>query len=224
MSQIKWKESKVEGRVGVSVPYRQLFNDELRAMVPSAKFEKDRLADGIWYFDEEALHLVRLLLDKYYLNTKWYRVEWQLNRSETLEIDGCNLLYVNRDYWKWRDSGFEMKIVACDLQSGGSRRRPDVSGCVVLEIALRDDAVIEPEPVSMEAIAPAPPPNPLATIPTEMLVNELGSRGLGYLSSEQVRTTLKSAIGAIEIAGNVEAGRDLLEHLLGVFDETWGAA
>lgn len=221
MATINWKKSKIEGRIGVSVPYRQLFNDELKAVASSAKFDR---AGEAWFFDEEVLHLVRPLLEKYYTNTKWYRVEWDISSAAALEIDGCNLLYISRDYWKRRSgSGFDMKIVECGLSSGGSRANPRIGGKLVLEIALREGAVISPEPTSIEAIdAPAPPANPLETVPTELIIRELNSRDEVLFDKAQVKAALTTALGSIDIADSPEAAKESLRAFIRKFNEEMG--
>lgn len=190
---IKWIKSSVEGRVGIVVPYRQLFNDELKAAVSSATFSR---GSDAWMFDEEATHLVRPLLEKYFQSGVWYRVELDLKNAEEFTIDGCNLLYVNREYWKWRSgSGFEMKVLECTLSAGGSRRSPHVNGRLVLEIVMREGAVISPAPTSIEKIdRPTTPPNPLETVPTTAIQRELEARGVQIFDKAKI------------VAGLVEAG------------------
>lgn len=195
MNSIAWRDSKIDGRVGVSVPYRQTFNDELKALVSSAKFERGR-EGGVWFFDEESLPAVQCLLDKYYVKTKWFRVEWDIRHSEGIEIDGCNLFYIQRDYWKWRaGSGFDMKIIECKLVAGGSRSNPRVNGHVVVEIALREGAELRPEPTSLTSIdKQESPPNPLETIPTNTIRRELDGRGEIVFDKEQIKNGLSEAV------------------------------
>ena len=178
MSEIKWVKSKVDGRVGVIVPYNQKFNDELKAMVPGVRFREDQRTDA-WFFDEEAKPDVLPILERFYVNQKWQRVEWSLNRDD-VTVDGAQMFYCNRDYWKWR-SGFpyKFKIVEEELSSGGSRANPGMYGRVVIDILCREGAELKPEPVSVES-APGDEdemPNPLGIFSDDMLVAELQRRG-----------------------------------------------
>lgn len=177
MSEIKWIKSKVDGRIGVIVPYNQKFNDELKAMVPGARFREDHVTDG-WFFDEEAKPDVLPILERFYVNQKWQRVEWSLNRDD-VTVDGAQMFYCNRDYWKWR-SGFpyKFKIVEEELSSGGSRANPGMYGRVVLDILCREGAEFKPEPVS---VTDAPggesdAPNPLGIFSDDMLAAEMARR------------------------------------------------
>jgi hypothetical protein len=185
VSEIKWIKSKIEGRAGVVVPYNQKFNDELKALVPSARFREDRQTDA-WFFDEEAKPDVLPILERFYVNQKWQRIEWSLNRDD-VTVDGAQLFYVNRDYWKWANRfPYKFKIVEEELSSGGSRANPGMYGRVVVDILCREGAEFRPEPVSVEdapgdeADAPgdeADAPNPLTIFPDDMLVAELQRRG-----------------------------------------------
>lgn len=175
---IKWVKGPVDGRIGVVVPYNQKFNDELKAMVPSARFREDGRTDG-WFFDEEASDDVLLILEKFYVNQAWQRVEWGLNR-DNVTVDGANLFTVNRDWWKFRSNfPYKFKVVEDDLSSGGSRSNPGMYGRVVIDILCRPGAEFRPEPVSVTAIPDEQPndTNPLAIYPDDLLVAELARRG-----------------------------------------------
>ena len=178
MSEIKWIKSKVDGRVGVIVPYNQKFNDELKALVPGARFREDWRTDA-WFFDQEAKRDVLPILERFYVDLKWQRVEWNLNRDD-VTVDGANLFSVNRDWWKWRSSfPYRFKIVEEELSSGGSRNNPGMCGRVTIDILCRDGAEFRPEPVSV-ADAPgdeADAPHPLGIFSDDMLVAELARRG-----------------------------------------------
>lgn len=175
---IKWVKGPVDGRIGVIVPYNQKFNDELKAMVPSARFREDHRTDG-WFFDEEARDDVLPILKKFYASHEWVRVEWNLNRDH-ITVDGANLFTVNRDWWKFR-SNFpcRFKVVEEDLSSGGSRSNPGMYGRVVIDILCRPGTEFLPDPVSVTAVPDAQPSdtNPLEIYPDDLLVAELARRG-----------------------------------------------
>lgn len=177
MYEVKWIKGSVDGRIGVIVPYNQKFNDELKAMVPSARFREDRSTDA-WFFDEEAKEDVLHILEKFYVNAVWQRVEWNLNRDD-VTVDGANLFTCNRDWWKFRNNfPYKIKIVEEELSSGGSRANPGMFGRVVIDILCREGAEFRPEPVSVEP-SPEPDearPNPLAIYPDDLLAAELARR------------------------------------------------
>ena len=178
MSEIKWIKSNVDGRVGVIVPYNQKFNDELKALVPGARFREDWRTDG-WFFDEEAKLDVLPILERFYVNLKWQRVEWNLNRDD-VTVDGANLFSVNRDWWKWRSNfHYKFKIVEEGLSSGGSRNNPGMYGRVTIDILCREGAEFRPEPVNVEDTpdpGEAETPNPLAIFSDDMLAAEMAQR------------------------------------------------
>lgn len=178
MSEIKWIKGKVDGRVGVIVPYNQKFNDELKAMIPGARFREDWRTDA-WFFDEEARRDVLPILERFYVDLKWQRVEWNLNRDD-VTVDGANLFSVNRDWWKWRSNfPYKFKIIEEELSSGGSRSNPGMYGRVVIDILCREGAEFRPEPVSVTDAHgdEADSPNPLGIFSDDMLVAELTRRG-----------------------------------------------
>jgi hypothetical protein len=175
---IKWVKGPVDGRVGVIVPYNQKFNDALKAAVPSARFKEDRRTDG-WFFDEEAKDVVLPLLERFYVNQEWQRVEWSLSRDE-ITVDGASLFTVNRDWWKYRSNfPYKFRIVEEQLSTGGSRANPGMFGNLVIDILCRSGAELSPEPAS---VTPSPEqagdkPNPLAIFPDDALTAELARRG-----------------------------------------------
>ncbi len=197
MSNIKWVKGPVDGRVGVIVPYNQKFNDALKASVPSARFKEDHRTDA-WFFDEEATGDVMPILDAFYANHQWQRVEWNLNRDEAT-VDGANMFVVQRDWWKFRgDFPYKTRVVEEALSSGGSRSNPGMYGRVVIDIFCRPGAEFRPEPVS---VTPTPDqeekPNPLAIFPDDMLVAELAGRGhdlsVGGVEAVSVLATILKA-------------------------------
>lgn len=174
---VTWKKSKVDGRIGISVPYNAVFNEQFKAAVPSATFLR---ATDVWEFDEESKEDVIPLLEKFYLNTVRYRVAWNnIVRADNLTIDGASLAWVNRDYYKFRHD-LSFRVIENELSTGGSRANPCLFGKLVIEVSLREGAVIEPAPDEIEALPvgdTAVRPNPLAAYPTSDLVAELERRG-----------------------------------------------
>lgn len=202
MDKITWKKSKVEGRTGVSVPYNAVFNEQLQAAVPSAKFERQPSA---WFIDEEAKEEVIPLLEKFYLNTSRYRVTWDIKQAGNILIDGARLMWVNRDHYKFsHDHGLAFKVVENTLDTSGSRANPYIYGRLVLEISLREGAVIEPAPTEMVAMVEdetAVRPNQLAAFPTSDLVAELERRG--QASETAAQEAIKAILTAVEKSSRV---------------------
>jgi hypothetical protein len=210
--EIKWIKSKIEGRVGLSVPYNEAFNNVLKAAVPSAKFDYQK---GAWFFDEEAKEEVVPFLEQYYINTTLHRVVWDTRSEDNITVDGARLLFVNRDYWKFSRGGPSFKIVEEGLSSGGSRNHPHISGRLVIDIQLREGAVLDPEPESIEEIEDTAEKNPLEAFPTSMLVAELERRGMGEgpaveLVRELLAAVEKQSHAAFEAV--VEKARGMADH------------
>lgn len=196
MSKVTWKKSKVDGRIGISVPYNAVFNEQFKAAVPSATFLR---ATDVWEFDEESKEDVIPLLEKFYLNTVRYRVAWNnIVRADNLTIDGASLAWVNRDYYKFRyDLSF--RVIENELSTGGSRANPCLFGKLVIEISLREGAVIKPAPDEIEVVVEddtAVRPNPLAAYPTSDLVAELERRG--QASEMAALEAIKEILVAVE--------------------------
>lgn len=171
---MKWLESSIESRIGISVHFNEVFNTALKAAVPSAKFNREKSA---WFFDEEAKEDVVPLLEKFYINTKPHRITWQLDRDYGVTIDGARVLFVSRDYWNFTRGSFPFKALESNLSTGGSRNNPRVSGRLVIEVQLREGAILDPEPESIELIEEKEAKNLLEAFPTSMLVDELKRRG-----------------------------------------------
>lgn len=213
MSTITWKKSKVDGRVGVAVPYNAVFNEQLKAAVPSATFIR---STDVWEFDEESKEDVIPLLEKFYLKTVRYRVAWNnIVRADNLTIDGASLAWVNRDYYKFRHD-LSFRVIENELSTGGSRANPCLFGKLIIETSLREGAVIEPEPDEMEMVDDtAVRPNPLAAFPTSDLVAELERRGQG--SEVPAIEALKAVLTAVEKADRYEFEK-AIEKAKGVID------
>jgi hypothetical protein len=173
MYEVEWIKGPVDGRVGIVTPYNEQFKEELKAVTSSAKF---RRADGAWCFDEELRPEVMPLVDKFFTRTSWQRVTIHLDRDDNFSIDGANLLYVNRDNWSFRRGDVNFRVVEQNLQSGGSRANPHVSGTLVLDVEMREGAIIKPEPKSVEPVGEQEKPNPLANYAVDDLAAELARR------------------------------------------------
>lgn len=172
---IKFVESRAEGRMGIATPYNAQFVAELKEICPGAKYEN--VKEPTWYFDEEAKEDVIALADKFFASARKMRVTWELSRDAAVTVDGVDLVTVNRDYAKVRGSDFRAKVIESVLKAGGSRNNPHVSGRLVLELAIRPDALFSPEPESIEELPEQEPYNPLAAVPTADLVAEIARRG-----------------------------------------------
>jgi hypothetical protein len=194
MYEIKYVKGEVPGRLGVVVPYSEPFHSELKT-ITAARFDAPRKA---WCFDEEDKEEVIALLERFFVNTAWQRVTIEDIRAANITVDGASLLYVNRDRWSFRrDSGIKYKVVESSLGSGGSRANPIVHGRIVVDIDLRDGAIIRPEPTAVEPIAEQEPANPLAAYPPEMLKAELTRRGIKRHSTREVLEAMERALGEV---------------------------
>lgn len=177
MYKIEYVKSREEGRVGVHTPYNEEFVRELKLLVPSAKFSKATKA--VWFFDEEAKADVVALVAKYFVNVRKVAVAWELSRCTDVTIDGARVLSIYQDNWSLARSGdVEARVINNSLSCVGSRRYPSVSGELVLEVLMREGAVISPEPISVEpSPEPQPSPNPLAAVPVGDMLIEMQRRG-----------------------------------------------
>lgn len=185
---IKWiKHPSIDGRIGVISPYNQLFVEELKRSVMSCKW-KDGSGIEAWFFDEEFKEDALPVLEKFYGNPQWHRVEFALDRDDNVTVDGVDMFSVFRDYWNWRRSfPFKRKVVEEKVSSGGSRRYPHLSGHLIIEIECRPDAVFDPEPVSVTPVGERPKNNRLAVYPTGDLLAELARRGHVLLAEASER-------------------------------------
>lgn len=169
MHKISYHPAPIEGRVCIDAPYNGAFKELLKELVPSARW------DGrMWEYDEEAQPLVTELVNEFYVNVVWKRVIFEL-RGDTPTIDGVSLAYIQRDYFRWKGD-VPMKVVESDVESGGSRRHPTLSGRVVMDVLIRDGADIAPEPVSVEDAPETHRPDPLAAVPVAKMLKALHGR------------------------------------------------
>jgi len=177
MNRIMWKNHpQVDGRIGFRSPYNQVFVDALKAAVPSAVFTR---GDEIWWIDEEARADALPLLKAFFVDLRWYRVVWQFSRDNP-SVDGTWLMYIERDRWNWRrNNPFKKRVVAAELKSGGSRNYPGISGSLTIDILMRQDVILDPEPESVTELneADLERPNPLSIYSPDDLIAELERRG-----------------------------------------------
>lgn len=165
-----------DGKLLISSPYNGEFVAELKKSVPSAQWTGKR-----WAINISGKAQAENLLSKYYPSSEQLqtvKIEWDLDRDNP-QIDGTSLASVSRDVWNWRkDCPIDFKVIEQEVKSGGSRNHPGLFGKLVIEVAIRPDAVISPQPVSIDTVKPGEAPNPLAVFSTEDLLAELARRGL----------------------------------------------
>lgn len=163
------------GNLGIQTPYNGSFVNDLKASVPSARWSAP-----YWIIKPSGREQAEKLLGKYFPTEETLqkvRIEWELDRDNPT-IDGTSLASVSRDYWKWRtDCPIDFKIIEQELESGGSRKSPGLYGKLVIETAIRPDALIEPS-AEIQVIEDGETPNPLAEFSTEELLAELKRRGV----------------------------------------------
>lgn len=168
-------ETMKSGNLGIKTPFNAAFKDELKALVPSAKWQSP-----YWIIKPSGEDQAKELLAKYYppeTHLQKVRIEWDLDR-ESPEIDGVRLANISRDWWNWRkDCPIDFKIIEQDLHSGGSAKYPGLYGKLTVEVTIRPNADISPlaEVVVIEA---GEETNPLAHFSTEDLLAELKARGI----------------------------------------------
>lgn len=162
------------GNLGIETSFNGAFKDELKALIPSAKWQSP-----YWVIKPNGEDQAKELLAKYYpLETELQKVrlEWNLDR-ESPKIDGIRLANISRDWWGWRkDCPIDFKIIEQNLDSGGSAKYPGLYGKLIIEVTTRPDAKISPR-AKIKMIEKGKKPNPLADFPTEDLLTELQSRG-----------------------------------------------
>jgi hypothetical protein len=127
-------------------------------------------------FDGELKPEVMLLVERFYVDLRPRRITWQLEDADEVSIDGATVIWIERDSYRL-DRSLGYQVVERRLETGGSRRYPHISGRLVIDVALRDEAVIEPEPERVEEIDAVRTPDPAAHLDDETLVAELERRG-----------------------------------------------
>jgi hypothetical protein len=163
------------GNLGIKTPFNGEFKDELKALIPSAKWQSP-----YWIINPSGEEQAKELLAKYYPpkdQLQKVRIEWDLNRDDP-QIDGTRLASISRDWWNWRkDCPIDFKVIEQDLSSGGSRKNPGLYGHLVIEADIRPDASFYPA-AEVTVVASGEAPNPLAAFSTEELLAELKARGI----------------------------------------------
>jgi hypothetical protein len=171
LAQIKEMKS---GNLGIKTPFNGAFKDELKRLVPSAKWQSP-----YWIIAPSGLEQAKDLLAKYYPaqeTLEKVRIEWSDLNRESPEIDGVNLATVSRDWWNWRkDCPVDFKVIEQSLDSGGSRKNPGLYGKLVIETAIRPGANVSPH-AEITVIEEGAKPNPLAEFSTEDLLAEIARR------------------------------------------------
>ncbi len=161
------------GNIGIETPFNEAFKNELKGLVPSAKWQAP-----LWIINPDGLDQAKELLAKYYppneaLQT--VRIEWDLDR-ESPKIDGVDLANVNRDWWSWSRSCYiYFKVIEQSLETGGSRNNPNLYGPLIIEAKIRPDAEIYPS-AKVIVLEDAKAPNPLASFSNDELLAELARR------------------------------------------------
>jgi hypothetical protein len=172
-------ETMKSGNLGIKTPFNGEFKDELRALIPSAKWQSP-----YWVINPSSEDQAKELLAKYYPQEnelQKVRIEWDLNRDSP-EIDGIRLASISRDWWNWRNNcPIDFKIVEQDLDSGGSRKNPGLFGKLIIEATIRPGADIYPS-AEVSVIEEGEKPNPLAEFSTEDLLVELKARGVDLIT------------------------------------------
>lgn len=134
------------GRIGCGTPYfNGAFVEEIKSKIPGARWSTDK-----WFFAEKYRDQVLALWQKYYSSPMVKRhLVFDLNREREVSIDGQFLIWHSRDRAKLADSPFIEQVHEIILNPGGSRAHPRISGRLVIDVNMRPDAVIKPEPTEM---------------------------------------------------------------------------
>lgn len=144
------KSSTSESRLGVKTPYNAKFVADIKKDCPSAKWSSKSTA---WFVDAVSKPQLYALVQKYFGAKTRKRLTFELEYNKNLYIDGMGLMVVGRDNWSWDSRHTDtMALIEESLQTGGSRNNPNISGQLTIEIDVRDGALIEPAPVSVESV------------------------------------------------------------------------
>lgn len=169
---------KNSDNLGIKTPFNADFKDELKTLVPSAKWQSP-----YWIIKPSGKEQAEELLAKYYPAPEALqkvRIEWDLDR-ESPEIDGVGLANISRDWWGWRkDCPIDFKIIEADIDSGGSRKNPGLFGTLIIEATIRPDANVSPA-ADVTIIENGEAPRPFTALDrysTEELLAELEARGV----------------------------------------------
>lgn len=139
-------KSTIPGRIGIKPPhFNGKFGEEMRSKIPGLRWEK-----GVAYFLEKHRDNALAIYAKFYQSpTVKRRLVFELNRDHEVAIDGQRLIWHSRDNAKLADAQFIDRVHEIDLKPGGSRANPRISGRLVVDVAIRPDAVITPEPMEI---------------------------------------------------------------------------
>jgi hypothetical protein len=165
------------GKMAVQAPYNGDFVADLKANVPSAKWNgRERL----WVFAPISKPQVEKLLAEYFpakAALQLVRITWEnLSRAE-LTIDNTHLASVQRDWWKWRgDCPIDFRVIDANLESGGSRKYPGLYGDCTIEAHIREGANINPYPAKVEVLEQGEQYGPLSNFTDEELAEEMIKR------------------------------------------------
>lgn len=163
------------GNLGIETPFNGVFKDELKALIPSAKWQSP-----YWIIKPGGEEQAKELLAKYYppqAELQKVRIEWNLDR-ESPRIDGVDLANVSRDWWGWsKKCPIDFKIIEQNLSSGGSAKYPGLYGKLIIEAIIRPGADFSPG-AEVAVIEEGQESNPLADFSTEELLAELQKRGV----------------------------------------------
>jgi len=163
------------GDLGIKTPFNRRFTNELKALVPSAKWQ-----NPYWIIKQSGREQTEELLSKYYPAQEALervRIEWNLDRDDP-QIDGVSLANIERDNWGWkRNCPFDFKVIEQTLESGGSRNNPGLFGRLIIEVSVRPGAIVSPA-ATVTVLEAGEQVNPLAGFTNEELIAELARRGL----------------------------------------------
>ena len=156
---VKFHELK-SNQTGVEFPFVGDAKDEIKKRVPSARWTDVRTKDGLvrmWVFNDVSRPDVDEVIAKYFPHPDemgTWRFTFDLDADRNLEIDGTGLFNVSRDWFSWKKNCvYKFRVIDQDkLRTGGSRLSPNISGRVTIELQVRDEVDLWPEPVETELI------------------------------------------------------------------------
>lgn len=136
------------GRIGCGIPYfNGRFVDVIKSKIPGAKFDR---SSAQWFFSEKYKDQVIAIWQEFFASPMVKRrLVFDLNREREVSIDGQFLIWHSRDHAKLANSPFIEQVHEIILNPGGSRANPRISGRLVIDVTMRPDAVIKPEPTEM---------------------------------------------------------------------------
>lgn len=135
-----------ESTTAIVTPYHPEFVSELKKRVSKPRWNSSQRR---WEYPSKENHIVKKLASKFFATRSRKRITWQLDRAETVEIDGMTILDIKTDEWS---AGKNVTLVEDDLKSTGNKKYAAVSGTLVVEFEIKDGADIQPKPVSIQEI------------------------------------------------------------------------